>query len=464
VSAATTPSLRQLFFGRLASLSRWRRAERRAGRKPPRLEPLEPRLLFSADLVGTVDWDPGAAALYPGACSEATVHVENIGDAVAKGAKVSIYASADGVLDASDVLLGRDKVHGKLKPGATQDVDIGLDFGQNLLPGEYHLIALVDSSDKVHESDEANNVALGPIFDFAWKFGDLPGHHGDDALTFRDADGTKVTLRIEGKGTGELAWDGEGWDLLLTGTDARSRLLIETNQRGDGRFSLEDLHVEGALAALLAPTTDLTGTLEMEEALRGQLVLGSATGATISLPAIGYASAPEHGDKHGYDDGKWHRTDAYRHGYEWHGRHDKHDGHRGDDASPQSIVILGDLVDSEVRVGGGDLDKLVVTGSMISSTVSVGQDPVDGIYDNGDDVLTDGQIDSVKVSGRMSDDSRIVASELPRFAFVGHRLVKTAFDSRFLTELADEVAPTVTIDQATGQADPTGQSPIQRRR
>ncbi|HEX5092375.1 MAG TPA: Ig-like domain-containing protein, partial [Burkholderiales bacterium] len=424
--------LSALFFGRLANLCRLRRAERRAGRRAPSLEPLEPRMLFSADLVGTLEWDAGAAAQFPGASAEAVVHVANVGDETAKAAKVSVYASADGVLDTGDLLLGTAQVQGKLKAGASADVDVRLDFDESLVPGRYQLIALLDSGDKVHESDETNNTALGPVFDFAWKFGELPGHHGSEKLSFQDADGTQVQLRIVGAGTGELTWDGSAWDLLVTGTDAHSKLFVQTNGRGDGRFTLDDLHVEGPLAALLARTTDLTGTLEMDDALRGQLVLGSATGATILLPLPGATTA--------------YGGDHHRHGHQ---------------SGPQGIFILGDLADSQIRIEGGDLGKLVITGSMISSTVSVGQDPVDGIYDNGDDVLRDGRIGAVSIFGDMSDDSRIVAQGLPKYAFIDHHFVKTAFDARFVRELGDHVAPTVSIDQAAGQADPAADAPIE---
>ena len=81
------PSLASLFFGRLANHYRARREQRRVARSALQFQQLEPRLLFSADLVGTVEWDPGAAPLFPDAHAEATVRVENVGDATAKSAK-----------------------------------------------------------------------------------------------------------------------------------------------------------------------------------------------------------------------------------------------------------------------------------------------------------------------------------------------------------------------------------------
>ena len=438
------PSLASLFFGRLANHYRARRAQRSAARRALQFQPLEPRLLFSADLVGTVEWDPGAAPLFPDAHAEATVRVENVGDATAKSAKVSLYASVDDVLDASDVLLGTGQIHGKLKPGAAQDVRVDLDFDEDLQPGEYQLLALVDSSNKVRESDESNNLALGPVFDFAWKFGDLPGHHGSDKLTMRDADGTKVKFHLEGAGTGELTWDGEAWDLQVTGTNERSVLSIQTNGQGDGRVTLDDIHIAGPLAALIAPKMDLTGTLAMEDSLGLGLLIGSATDALIAIPSI---------------EGRWF----------W-------------GLGVQGIAILGDLEDSQILIGAdlgadgqlggnganadafgsGELGKLFIGGDVESSFIRVGQDPVDGIFDNGDDVLLEGSIDAIKIFGEMSDDSRVVASDLPRWAYIDGRRVDTSTDPRFISQLDDDnIAPSVTIDQAAGQADPATDSPIE---
>ncbi|MDH5351028.1 MAG: Ig-like domain-containing protein, partial [Betaproteobacteria bacterium] len=463
------PGLASIFFGPLARLLRLRREQRkphhtRRARPAIQFQPLEPRVLLSADLIGTVQWDPGAAALFPDADAEAAVLVQNIGDRSAKSVKVSVYASADEVLDASDVLLGTDHTRGKLRPGAAQEVRVDLDFDEDLRPGEYQLLALVDSRDKVRESDESNNLALGPVFDFGWIFGDLPGCEGSDTLTFRDADGTKVTLRLDGPGVGELTWDGSGWDLQLTGTDGRSELSILTNRGGDGRFAIDDIHVAGSLDALFAPKTDLTGILAIDGRLDRGLVIGSATDAIIAVPSIGASKDHWHDRWSGHDRG--------------HGRHDRH-GDR--DSGVTGIAVLGNLENSQILVGAnlgadgqpggegddadqfgsGRLGNLLIAGSMLSSAVRVGQDPVDGIFDNGDDVLEYGSIRSITIVGEMSDDSRVVAAGLPRYAFVDRHFVKTAVDPRFIDELGDEVAPGVTIDQAAGQADPTNESPIE---
>jgi len=437
-TAVRIPGLVEIFFGRLANFWRARRQARRQNRRTPQFQSLEPRVLLSADLVGTVHWDP-AAPLFPGAEAEAVVLVQNFGDASAKSAKVSVYASADDVLDASDILLGRDSIHGKLKPGGAQEVEVDLDFDTALPPGEYRLIAHVDSGDRVHESDETNNTALGPVFDFSWMFGDLPGHHGSEKLRFVDADGTKVTLRLHGEGTGVLTWDGSGWDLLVSGTDEHSVLTIQTNGRGDGRFAIDDLHVAGPLAGLFAPRTDLTGTLAMDEALRAGMVIGGASGAIIAVPTI--------------------------------------TGLGGHKFGLQGIAILGDLENSQILIGadlgadgqpggagedadsygGGELGKLVIGGSMLSSEVRVGQDPVDGIFDNGNDAFfggADSSIDAVLIRGEMSADSLVVAGALPFKAFVDHHKIRVADDPRFRLHDADfNQAPDAVDDPVTTDED-----------
>ncbi|HSG87643.1 MAG TPA: Ig-like domain-containing protein, partial [Pseudomonadales bacterium] len=209
-------------------------------------------------------------------------------------------------------------------------------------------------------------------------------------------------------------------------------------------MTLDDIHIAGPLAALIAPKMDLTGTLAMEDALGLGLLIGSATDALIAIPSI---------------EGRWF----------W-------------GLGVQGIAILGDLEDSQILIGAdlgadgqlggdgadadtygsGELGKLFIGGDVESSFIRVGQDPVDGIFDNGDDVLLEGSIDAIKIFGEMSDDSRIVASDLPRWAYVDGRRVDTSADPRFISQLNDDnIAPSVTIEQAAGQADPATDGPIE---
>ena len=417
-------SLGQIFFGRLANLFRQHARARRRFGDPARarfqLEPLEARLLLSADLVGSPQLDSAGDPFLPGDEVEAAVVVRNIGDAsTTRSARIDLYASLDNIFDSSDVLLDSETTRFRIPAGASQSVAFQFSLPETLQPGEYSLVSVVDSQDRVAENSEANNVAIAPGFSLAWMFGAVPGH-GQETLSVRDADGTLVRFSLSGPGTGEITIEDGEWDLELTGTNGNSVLTILTLGGGDNRVELDDVHVAGALGSVIAPTMDLTGTLALEGPLRAGLLIGSATGAVIAAPTVlgtGFFGL-------------------------------------------QGITILGDLENSEILIGadlgadgqlggtganadaysGGNLGDFLVSGSMISSCVRVGQDPVDGIFDNGNDVLLGGSIDSVTVLGEVSGDSCFVAHELPAIAFIDGHFIHTANDPRFIDELAAQRA------------------------
>jgi hypothetical protein len=176
-AAARWPSLAEIFFGRLASLARARRV--RQGRKRCRFqfEALESRILLSADLVGTLFLDAAIDPLLPGDRAPATVLVENLGDTAAKGSVgVSVYASADGVLDPTDFLLGTGQAGPRIDPGTSQQVAMSPLFPGALPPKGYSLLAAVDTGNAVVEGNEANNVSAGADVQVRWLFGDVPNH------------------------------------------------------------------------------------------------------------------------------------------------------------------------------------------------------------------------------------------------------------------------------------------------
>jgi VCBS repeat-containing protein len=329
------------------------------------------------DLIGTVDWDP-ADLLIQGDLEEAIVVVSNVGDAAAgEAVQVTLYASADGILDASDTVLATAQTAGGLAAGTSEALTLGFQLTTALLPGDYVLLAEVDSADQVVETDETNNVAAGEAFDFRWMFGAVPGH-GQVTLLVDDADGTHALFALIGPGTGEITVDEAGeWDMIINGTRWYSIATVLTLGGGDQRIALGDIHVAGALGALIAPTMDLTGTLAIDGRVTFGIVIGSATQATITAPEI----------------------------LGW--------GLLG--LGIQGIAVFGDLEDSQIMISEGDLGHLLVTGSMLSSEVSAEQ----------------GDIDSITILGEMSADSSIAAEDLPRYAWVDGERVATVSDPRF---------------------------------
>ncbi len=86
---------------------------------------------------------------------------------------VRVYASADGSLDSSDVLLGTVQKNMRLKPRAGARVAVTLPTPANLPDGNYFLLAQVDDSSPVAATKKA--VAfVNPFADVAVQFNRLP--------------------------------------------------------------------------------------------------------------------------------------------------------------------------------------------------------------------------------------------------------------------------------------------------
>ncbi len=404
------------------------------------MEPLEPRLLMAADLAGLVQAHTLADVSVPTNGESAVIRVSNVGDAkTSQVSRVEVYASLDTTFDTADVLLGAADAPKNINAGAFKDVPVTLAMPGTLEPATYHLLARVDATNVIAEgaAGEANNVSTGPQFEVAWQFGAVPGRAGNTTLTLLDADGTHVTFSLSGPGTGEVIPDGSRWDMTVTGTTSTSILTISTNAAGNGRVSMDDIHVFGPLGALVASTTDLTGTLAVDGPLAipgpipGGVLLGSVQGGTIAAPSM--EAIAVNGSV----------TDA--------------------------TFLIGAQLGQDGKLGGtgadadtfgpGSIGTLVVGGAVSGTTIRVGQDPVDGIFDNGNDVLqggTSSSIGAIFIGGALSADSRIIAGALPASAFInGGTVTNLGSLPQFSTET---VAPTLTASLAedTGSSSTDG--------
>jgi hypothetical protein len=242
--------------------------------------------------------------------------------------------------------------------------------------------------------------------------------NGDDLVLY-DADGTQVTFKLHGAGNGAVVADEDGgWDVVLVNTNANTTFSVKA-RGGDGQVDLDDIRVGGAIGEIDAGDVHLTGTLAVDGALGAGLVLGSASDALVAAPSVGI-------NFFGLNLG--------------------------------GIIILGDLEDSEILIGAhlgadgqpggtgpaadaygrGELTLLTILGSVEGSAVRVGQDPVNGVLDDCDDVIRGGagsSIGLILIGGELSADSRIIAGDLPAWAWVDGRLIRTADDPRFKTDV-----------------------------
>jgi hypothetical protein len=142
----------------------------------PVFESLEQRRLLAADIVATEvtgklpdDLVDGTRPRIPGI----GVNINNAGDtAIKTPVVVRLFASADGILDAGDTLLQEQTTKLAVKAGGHKHIPIKLrDNVPNLAQAAYQLIANVDATNVVPETNDANNtvatgttVAIGPAF------------------------------------------------------------------------------------------------------------------------------------------------------------------------------------------------------------------------------------------------------------------------------------------------------------
>ncbi|HNL88276.1 MAG TPA: putative Ig domain-containing protein, partial [Nitrospira sp.] len=393
------------------------------------LEPLESRLLLAADLTGVVQSAVQLDPAVPTNTASAVVQVQNVGNQNVSQSQIGVYASLDTTLDASDVLLGTANT-GQLNAGQSKNVTTNLTIPNSLDALTYRLLAKLDHANTISENSEANNLAVGGTINVKWQFGTVPGRSGSTTLTLKDADGTTVTFGLSGPGLGEVIKDGASWDLKVTGTTASSAVTITTNNGGNGRVTLNDIHVFGPLSTFLAATTDLTGTMAIDGpvnipgAAPGTLTLGSIQGGTVAVPSVEALTVLG-----AVSNAKFYIGTTF-----------------GQDGQPGGTGADADTY------GAGTIGLFTVTGAMTNTAVRVGINPVDGLYGNGDDQLvggTNSAIGGIVIGGSLSADTRFYAGRFPTQYLNGLTLKPTAGDVHFLSNFG---GPTLNaaLQQDTG--------------
>ena len=124
-------------------------------------EPLEPRVLLSADLTGSFQPLPGTAGV--GAPVVIALDLENIGDTKGKGSvPIDVYLSSDDVLDISDTLLATTKGKASIAPGESKPGKPikKLTVPSSVAPGGYRLIAVIDPDELTEDDDRSNNTVV----------------------------------------------------------------------------------------------------------------------------------------------------------------------------------------------------------------------------------------------------------------------------------------------------------------
>lgn len=149
------------------------------------------------------------ASVLSGSKGKGKLRIINQGAAISSsGTQVSLYASSDPALSGGDTLITTFSTGPlKLKSGGSKVIPINFSFPSAIADGSYFLLASVDSSNQIMESDESNNttatasavVISAPFVDLAGRFGTLPA-----AL----ASGKNISLPLTIQNLGNLAATG----------------------------------------------------------------------------------------------------------------------------------------------------------------------------------------------------------------------------------------------------------------
>ena len=189
------------------------------------LEPLESRLLLSADLMADVTGTGVDGAPYThGETITATATIVNDGSPRSGPFDIQFWLSREGVTSRYR-LIETDRVASIPPFGSRTNVingGLGYTLPGDLPFGDYHITAYVDTSNEVTESDESNNVGVSNTFRIVGP--DLAvsvSGTGPNGAAYSHGDAVTATATIVNEGLrGSGAFDIEFW-LSLEGTSSK---------------------------------------------------------------------------------------------------------------------------------------------------------------------------------------------------------------------------------------------------
>lgn len=118
------------------------------------------------DLVGRIESSPTTIFLNNDSSTKAFagIQVSDTGNIPARGPlQITMYASTDGAIDANATMIGLDNFSAvAIRAGASRLFPAKMAIPADTAPGTYTLLALINSSNTIAESNTANNIAVGP--------------------------------------------------------------------------------------------------------------------------------------------------------------------------------------------------------------------------------------------------------------------------------------------------------------
>ncbi|MCY2925490.1 MAG: hypothetical protein NT031_08630, partial [Planctomycetota bacterium] len=238
------------------------------------------------------------AMLVPGDKINVPLVITNAGAIPAVGTITNeVYASVGLTQNPGDQLLASVNRAISLAPGATLTLPVSIPVTDALPLATWHILAAVDTTNAVVESDETNNIdATAGTFDQVWRFGTFAARRGVK-LVVHDAGGTLVTFTPSGPGWGSVALVAGGFNVTMTDSTSATGLKVTT---AGPATSLND-HTNGGVVTNPATQAALSlGALTNsvidagDEPIRSfkalQWLDGGGPADTLDAPAIGSIS------------------------------------------------------------------------------------------------------------------------------------------------------------------------------
>jgi hypothetical protein len=214
------------------------------------------------------------------------VPIQNLGNTAAVGdIDVDFYLSLDQTVSpGTDVLLkSLSDVSISIDPNGQQFITASAPIPATVLGGTFYILADIDSSNTITESNEANNTAVAPDpIEVVWRFGNF-NDRKNVKLVVPDADGNMVTFSMSGQGVGNVLGGSNFTEIALTGTGSHSAVKIATKA---GIFThVTDITSTNTLASINAPRTNLLGDVTINGTVNSIRMADVADQHTITIGA-----------------------------------------------------------------------------------------------------------------------------------------------------------------------------------
>ena len=242
-----------------------------------------------SDLTATIDEIDLSFVAVPGERGRSQLTISNQGGLRTQSATtLRLYATQQGELDGQAVEIGSVNFDNlSLEPGSSEQADVPFELPNNLAPGEYNIIAVVDADNNIPEANEINNtIAVAQSQTVAWQFGNV-GNRTNVELALTDSEGELVYFNMNGNGYGEVVDRAGTRHVVLYDTDNETKVNI---QAAGGSNDIGSIVVNGSLERFSAANTNLSGNFEILGSLN-KLQLSDTSNASI---LIGSSNDKEH--------------------------------------------------------------------------------------------------------------------------------------------------------------------------